>query len=533
MEKSTPTRNDRKSKPKHFTLLPLLSLCVLALACVLSACSGNAADSSSNAHFETEPPPVSSSPEPSVSVPQATDSLTQPQGIVIAELIGEIYATGGPYTIKLVASEEFDYPGSSGTKAYKDILLHVFGNGKDETISLSTNGTDYVDPELSLFDFTGDGISDVFVKLPVAGVTRPEVSCYMFSNYNGRLREILNPELLASLLTYTVTYYDNYILKVAGSSSYKTFLRDFSDAYQRYPDWFHVSDGELDTAPMYDETGRLNPDRPPWEPEKAVVSDAVSFLDENRAIATMNLVIKQDIWSGATGDTLIGSAISFVQWNETSWFWGDTGLEGSTQIFDPESKPLPAVWTNNISEIHKPNEGGIIPALGWLNEIGKTVNDIKAGNPDAYYQNVRIISATGECLGVSDNRFCHFFFGSQDALHLSDLSDEFGDQLRCAGVASTIGELYPDTIDQMPLEQFLIDNGISEYRYELEYEGLGWIQVSGDGWLVWIDTRDEGIGFDDYKEITTMKRSYNAIIVNEEIYNDNLNIIHDKYYQFD
>lgn len=199
---------------KYHKAASLTIICALLLA-ILTAC-GSAAPRSSEANASPNagtgaPTETSAATEPDVSAPQPSELSLQQYNIVISELIGEIYVTGWPYTIRLLASEVLDYPGSSGTKAYRDILLHVFGNGKDETISLNTNGTDYVDPELSLVDFTADGIPDIFVKLPVAGSTRPSVRCYIYSCYNGRLREILNPEHLTSLLTYTVTYYDNYM----------------------------------------------------------------------------------------------------------------------------------------------------------------------------------------------------------------------------------------------------------------------------------------------------------------------------------
>lgn len=125
-------------------------------------------------------------------------------------------------------------------------------------------------------------------------------------------------------------------------------------------------------------------------------------------------------------------------------------------------------------------------------------------------------------MGTPDSKYHYYFYSSQDVPHLSDLRAKYGDQLRCAGVASTIGELYPDTVEQMPLEQFFTNNGISEYRYNLEkMEGMGWIEFSGDGWRVWIKTYEERIDFDDYKEITTIKRSYSVVIFNEEIYHDN------------
>ena len=171
----------------------------------------------------------------------------------------------------------------------------------------------------------------------------------------------------------------------------------------------------------------------------------------------------------------------------------------------------------------------LVFTLDCLSEIGKTFHMIKEENPDIDYQNIAIPDASGQCLGQAQDQFLYYFFGAQDSLSLSDLSAAYGDQLRCAGIVSTIGEVYPETIEGTPLEQFFSDHNILEYRYMEDGQiNWGWIEFSCDGYLVWINTNESGAYSDGYVPAATIKRSYTVVIIDEEISDDNHSIA-DKY----
>lgn len=167
--------------------------------------------------------------------------------------------------------------------------------------------------------------------------------------------------------------------------------------------------------------------------------------------------------------------------------------------------------------------------LDCLSEIGKTFNTIKEENPDIGYQEIAVPDAGSQCLGQAQDQFLYFFFDGQSGPILSDLSAAYGDQLRCAGIVSTIGEVYPETIEETPLEQFFSDHNILEYRYFENSEiNLGWIEFLCDGYLVWINTNKSGFYSDGYVPAATIKRSYTVVIIDEEISDDNRSIA-DKY----
>lgn len=184
----------------------------------------------------------------------------------------------------------------------------------------------------------------------------------------------------------------------------------------------------------------------------------------------------------------------------------------------------------HASDVLVERDTGPALTMDCLKEIGKTFDLIKEENPNIDYQNIAIPNASGQCLGQAEGQFFYFFFGAQDFPFLIDLSTEYGHQLRCAGIVSTVGEVYPETIEELPLEQFFSDNNILEYTYNLEDgPNRGWIEFSCDDYLVWINTNDSEAYSGDYVKASTMKCSYTVLIIDAEILNDN-NSIRDEYW---
>ncbi len=160
----------------------------------------------------------------------------------------------------------------------------------------------------------------------------------------------------------------------------------------------------------------------------------------------------------------------------------------------------------------------------YLDEIGKTYNLIKQENPNLEFQEFRIPDAGADCMGSLDGKFSYYFFGRVERPYLEDLCDEFGNELVCSGIVSTVGEMFPETTEQIPLELFFNDNRISEYTFTDEIQSdTGWISFRLDDFIVFIDTIGN-MNVDEYKKIITMKRSYTIIIVNEKIERGNIDL---------
>lgn len=165
-----------------------------------------------------------------------------------------------------------------------------------------------------------------------------------------------------------------------------------------------------------------------------------------------------------------------------------------------------------------PNAGGKLAAES-LSGIGKTFDQIREENPDVEYQSVPIPDASGECLGQSGDSFFWFFFGTQAFPGLNDLSGEHGHELKCAGIISTVGEIYSGVTEEVPLEQFFSDYRISEYTYQTkEQPDQGWIEFYHDGYHVWIDTKSGG------EEVTAMKPGWTVLVTDEEVARENYDI---------
>lgn len=106
------------------------------------------------------------------------------------------------------------------------------------------------------------------------------------------------------------------------------------------------------------------------------------------------------------------------------------------------------------------------------------------------YQNVNIPDAWGLCMGDEQSSMRYYFFGTQGLPGLSEMPDKYKQQLRCAGIVSTVEEMIPEITGSMSLDEFLKLFGIWNYTYGYEdAPDQGWLNIlMDDRFATWIHT---------------------------------------------
>lgn len=155
-----------------------------------------------------------------------------------------------------------------------------------------------------------------------------------------------------------------------------------------------------------------------------------------------------------------------------------------------------------------------------LSQIGKPFAQFS----DMEYRSVPIPDACGWCMGNEGEDTLYFFFGSQDILELPGLPAACSQKLRCAGIVTTVGQMYPEITESMNLTAFCAALGLAEHTYG--YEDLpdqGWLNFSWEGYTVWIDTANSVTEVHHPSEVV-IRPDDTILVLNEEIERENLEI---------
>lgn len=235
-------------------------------------------------------------------------------------------------------------------------------------------------------------------------------------------------------------------------------------------------------------------------------------------------------------------AYLYFLWNGETDRLEDSFVLTALPDLDAEAEQIVEKMANGFYRYYVWQDGVLceIPAcvqtMELLEAIGKPFDQITAA-AGMEYQSVAIPNASGQCIGDSRGGARYFFFGAQDVPGLADLSAEYSRQLRCAGIVSTVGGVYPQMAeaeidDGVSLDSFCFSLWIEDYTYGFEdAPDQGWLCFSWEGYTVWIDTDNPvtelhdpayvGVDFDDV-----------ILIVDEEIANENA-LIRDGYWNDD
>lgn len=136
------------------------------------------------------------------------------------------------------------------------------------------------------------------------------------------------------------------------------------------------------------------------------------------------------------------------------------------------------------------------PVPQVLTEIGKPLatlreehsNGVVFVRPDGYPD------AAAICFGEADGAVAYVFLGTQGVDYLPAM-EACSEDLRCSGVLTTAGVLFPAMPECMTFSEFFSLIGVSEYDYVTGEEAItaaGWVLFDYDGKWAALDTNAAG-----------------------------------------
>lgn len=168
-----------------------------------------------------------------------------------------------------------------------------------------------------------------------------------------------------------------------------------------------------------------------------------------------------------------------------------------------------------------------VKTMALVEKIGKTFDRFS----DMTCGDVAIPDASGQCMYDEENGVGYYFFGTQGMPGLPYLPKEYTRRLRCAGIVSTVGELFPQITEGMLLYWFCDTFEITDYTYGYEdAPDQGWLRFDWEGYTIWIDTDDPvtesydptavGVDVDDVILIVDEAREKENYQICEEYWNE-------------
>lgn len=138
-----------------------------------------------------------------------------------------------------------------------------------------------------------------------------------------------------------------------------------------------------------------------------------------------------------------------------------------------------------------------LPVPQVLTEIGKPLATLREEHPDGVVLDCPggYPDAAAICFGEADGEIAYVFFGTQGEIYLFSVMDAYSEELRCSGILTTAGVLFPSMSDEMAFSEFFSLIGVPEYDYIAETDwdritGAGWILFDYDGKSAAMDTND-------------------------------------------
>ena len=141
-----------------------------------------------------------------------------------------------------------------------------------------------------------------------------------------------------------------------------------------------------------------------------------------------------------------------------------------------------------------------LPVPQVLTEIGKPLATLREEHPDGVVLDCPggYPDAAAICFGEADGEIAYVFFGTQGEIYLLSVMDACSEELRCSGILTTAGVLFPSMSDEMvfsDFSEFFSLIGVPEYDYVAETDPdrvtiTGWILFDYDGKWAAMDTND-------------------------------------------
>lgn len=165
-----------------------------------------------------------------------------PQPVVVDNAYGDVTGDKVQDHIYLTA-----VPSDDPASAYvTQITLQIQdgATGKVYNIPLNRQGNAGYNPTLFLGDFTGDGVQDILITIDSGG-SGAFTYDYIYSFVNHQARLLFDYNQYNENNTYTVTYQDQYKVKVESPATGQTYLIDISGRGSEYLSQIYNADGTL------------------------------------------------------------------------------------------------------------------------------------------------------------------------------------------------------------------------------------------------------------------------------------------------
>jgi hypothetical protein len=164
-----------------------------------------------------------------------------PQPAVVSGAYGDVNGDRVPDHVFLTAVQQ------DPTSPYmQQITLHVRdgATGATYSVELDSEGNAGYNPTVFLGDFTGNGIQDILITIDSGG-SGAFTFDYIFSFAGNQARKLFDFNEYNRQNTYTVTYQNNYRVKVTSPATGLTYLIDISGRDRDYVSQIYNADGTL------------------------------------------------------------------------------------------------------------------------------------------------------------------------------------------------------------------------------------------------------------------------------------------------
>lgn len=164
------------------------------------------------------------------------------QPVVVSSAYGDVTGDGVPDYVYLTAVKS-DEPSSPYVQ---QITLNVQDGvtRRVSVIPLDDGGNAGYNPTLFLGDFTGDGVQDMMISIDSGGSGAFTFN-YIYSFVHHQARKLFDFNQYNEQNQYTVTYMDQYKVKVVSLANGQTYLIDISGRGNDYLSQIYNADGTL------------------------------------------------------------------------------------------------------------------------------------------------------------------------------------------------------------------------------------------------------------------------------------------------
>jgi hypothetical protein len=157
---------------------------------------------------------------------------------VVASKWGDVTGDGFPDYVFLTGTRTQDSP------FIQDITLHVKDGRTGQVTRIPLRENAGYNPALFLGDFTGDGVYDIQIVIATGG-SGGTIYSYLYSYLNNRPKLLFDSNVYNEEWKYSVTYQDQYKVKVVSLNNNQTYIIDISLRDQEYLQEIYHDDGTL------------------------------------------------------------------------------------------------------------------------------------------------------------------------------------------------------------------------------------------------------------------------------------------------